>query len=403
MNDYFEKLQRKVEHYQAKYNKEPRVVALKLAWWNLLCAMKTQESFNRLKEKDTSINIKTENNKINICFQLFGGLGDLIIARNYIYHLINFFNLPNITIYITGKTHILNALFLSEFKIIERYERHEDFDIFISMVRFPEIKYVNMNKKYTPAFYKFLEQCQNFRKMNSKLFDACPQNDGIANQICEILNKKRWQQPDILGLLAIDDLNCKPLNTYKNKDEILEKFGLNKKRYITINRGCEGSSGKFECTKMWPLINYNEYVQKLKEKMPDYIFVQVGDSDKKCKKIKNIDINLLGKTSLEEIKIVLQNAELHIDNEGGLVHMRHFLGAKPSIVLFGPTSLDFYGYPENLNIKNSSCNHSCEWLNNQWLNYCIKNHSVSSVCMNELTVSYVFDKTLEFLKENSYV
>lgn len=40
----------------------------------------------------------------------------------------------------------------------------------------------------------------------------------------------------------------------------------------------------------------------------------------------------------EKLKVILKHAKLHIDSEGGLVHLRHAIKGGPSVVLFGPTS-----------------------------------------------------------------
>ena len=103
----------------------------------------------------------------------------------------------------------------------------------------------------------------------------------------------------------------------------------------------------------------------------------------------NIDYNFCGKTNFQEVVSILNNASLHIDGECGMVHMRHFMGQKRSVVLFGPTNINFYGYPENINITSNSCT-PCEWLHNNWMKKCIflKN---PNCCMTSITPQKIID------------
>jgi ADP-heptose:LPS heptosyltransferase len=45
---------------------------------------------------------------------------------------------------------------------------------------------------------------------------------------------------------------------------------------------------------------------------------------------------------------------MHIDDEGGLVHMATALGTKCA-VLFGPTPVGIFGYEQNINICADTC------------------------------------------------
>ena len=116
--------------------------------------------------------------------------------------------------------------------------------------------------------------------------------------------------------------------------------------------------------------------------------MQIGD--KKCIALENTDLNLCGQTSFDELLVILNEAKLHIDGDCGMVHLRHFMEAKPSVVLFGPTSKKFYEYSENINISANVCT-GCEWVTNDWMNRCIKTDS-SADCMNSLTAETVMNE-----------
>ena len=57
---------------------------------------------------------------------------------------------------------------------------------------------------------------------------------------------------------------------------------------------------------------------------------------------------------------ILRQSVLHIDIDGGLVHLATHMGTK-CIVLFGPTPVSYYGYEENINLKAGNC-HECYCL-----------------------------------------
>ena len=111
--------------------------------------------------------------------------------------------------------------------------------------------------------------------------------------------------------------------------------------------------------------------------------------------MKNVHLNLAGKTSLDEIKAILKNSLLHIDGEGGLVHLRHALKAGPSCVLFGPSSPEVLGYSENINLSSGACPIHCEFYHDDWLKECVKN--LDCVCMKELKPDFVFTKISQYL------
>jgi ADP-heptose:LPS heptosyltransferase len=87
-------------------------------------------------------------------------------------------------------------------------------------------------------------------------------------------------------------------------------------------------------------------------------------------------------------------AYYHIDGECGMVHLRHFLSAKPSIVLFGPTKKDFYGYPENINISSNMCI-GCEWIHERWRTQCLKTGD-NAMCLQTIQPSFVIEKIREY-------
>jgi ADP-heptose:LPS heptosyltransferase len=107
-------------------------------------------------------------------------------------------------------------------------------------------------------------------------------------------------------------------------------------------------------------------VREFKQKRPDVAVVQLGA--KTSISIPGVDENLVSATSLAQAAAILKRAIFHVDNEGGLVHVAACLGTR-SIVLFGPTSVKFFGYPGNINVSSDVCG-DCWWATNTWMDRC---------------------------------
>jgi ADP-heptose:LPS heptosyltransferase len=121
---------------------------------------------------------------------------------------------------------------------------------------------------------------------------------------------------------------------------------------------------------------------------PDYKVVLVGEEYEKTDEITSQDIDLSGQTNFEELKTLLFHSALHVDTEGGLVHLRHAIKGGKSVVLFGSTDEDFFGYSENINIRTKACPMSCEWMTINWAVDCI-NKKEPFVCMESITPEMV--------------
>ena len=48
---------------------------------------------------------------------------------------------------------------------------------------------------------------------------------------------------------------------YKDEEKRLQEFGLNKDRFITIQRGVNPFSGTIEAPKMWPVEHFNTLIK----------------------------------------------------------------------------------------------------------------------------------------------
>lgn len=346
-----------------------------------------------------------DSSKLNIGFLLGGGMGDYLIFFNYLYHFCNYFKKDNIhieTIFDSGKN--IANVFLVEGELTDAILTHpktteyfKNYDLFIQLSRYPHIKIKKMDKIkiFSPKLLDYILACEKFEIINPRYFNGY-KLDGQSAAYSELLGIKRIQQPDIYGLLKIDEkYEYKlPYNPFGIK--YINDLGLISKEYITLHRGCDIRYAK-NSTKLWPLDYYNSLVKIMKITYPDLKIVQLGVSHERCGDIDGVDLNLVGKTSIAQVSSLLNYSKLHIDNEGGMIHLRHALNTGQSIVLFGPTSKNFFGYSENYNIRGAGCAHWCEWISDNWMHKCLQGYS-EPPCMLSIVPSMVMEKVNDALR-----
>ncbi|MND29638.1 Glycosyltransferase family 9 (heptosyltransferase) [compost metagenome] len=165
-----------------------------------------------------------------------------------------------------------------------------------------------------------------------------------------------------------------------NDETIVDRCGLVAGKYITVHNGYDEAMQSLpgqRATKAYP--GWSDVVSHLRESFSEDIkFVQIG-TEKTSEPIAGVHVNLIGKTSLKEALGLLANTAFHMDNEGGFVHAAAAFGKKSSVV-FGPTSVDYFGYPSNLNFAPLQCG-DCWWSEKTWMMMCPRGAS-TPVCMS---------------------
>jgi hypothetical protein len=149
-------------------------------------------------------------------------------------------------------------------------------------------------------------------------------------------------------------------------EEALRRFSLTGRDFITVHNGFDPNfiiSGQ-RATKCYP--HFDAAVAGLKAARPGLLIVQLGT--KTSEAIAAADLNLIGRTSLTEAAALLRATRLHLDNEGGLVHLAACYGRR-SLVVFGPTPSDYFGYSSNINVDPPRCG-GCWWIEESWMDRC---------------------------------
>jgi len=168
--------------------------------------------------------------------------------------------------------------------------------------------------------------------------------------------------------------------TYERDEAILRQVSA-PAQVITVQAGVDADVVNWAYvtgqrpTKLLPLKTWAEIVRMLRDK--NYTVIQLGTIDDAA--IEGVTHDLRGKTSLREAAVILRQAVCHLGTEGGLVHLAHAMKTK-SVVLFGPTSSAFLGYPENVNLVAGACT-GCWGATKDWYIYCPRGLA-EPACMN---------------------
>lgn len=391
-------LTEKFMHLQQKYPQRPRYCALRMMITAAHAIFMCQRQSVNTKHKKTNMTIKKTP---VLVFDIKGGLGDFIIAINFIYCLSKFIDDIEIKIKIAYHSQEIMKSFCACIPGLLQFEtdvRKLTGDVVVEINRFPRVLSgdCELLGQYSVKLKMLFKMWNNFFIHYRKFFDLMPQVDRLANDYSRIVGSKRINQADIGHYLHIPEQYQAPISFPENELAVLAKFGLTSKTYITIQRGQSLTEKQNVNNKLWPPDYYDDLALLLKKHYPQFMLVQLGMEREgfNCN-FQGIDINLRGKTDLEDLKVVLKNSALHIDTEGGLVHLRHAVQGGPSIVLFGPTSPEIYGYKENLNLRSDTCPIPCEWIANDWVQYCPRRLE-KNICLRSLTPVFVFQQIQSF-------
>lgn len=355
-----------------------------------------EEEDNVLKKKKGSKDFPGEK-ELRLAFATGGGLGDDLIFANYLKCLKRKFSDLTLTmdVYFSLGYGMADALF-EEGDLCRKtvdggdHIKNSEYDCIIWFCRYPKVEWMTKRvKAVSPEFYEYVMECKAFYKRQPYLFDGSPYLDGYSSQLSIMKGVSRLQQPDFNGALGIG--KDYEYNVFIRGDpfKFLKNNGIEGK-YITVHRGNDTAySG--DAVKLWPLENYEELIRMFKEKYPGYKVVQMGVSRDRCQEIRGVDIDLVGKTTLDDVKSLLKYSSLHIDSEGGFTHLRQSLRGGQSVALFGPTDIRFYGYDNNINIKGDGCDTPCEWATKSWMTVCSRGYG-KPPCMRSITPEMVMER-----------
>lgn len=294
---------------------------------------------------------------ISLAVQMSSGMGDIIIAKRFVMQLLKlapevhvdifcsseatrlFFDaMPQLNAFVTPK----QAIFTN---VCDRYMLAIEHQFHLTFHSFHYDDICAINPAFADRMQRLYDEAATYRNdcaVNEHLHMFYMRAAFAGTSVYEF---PRYYQ-DVLGIHDTQvDIPLRRVGA-----EAFRELALG--AYITVNYG-NGVGGAV--SKQWPRENFDQLVSLLHETFPAMEIVQLGGAD--AEQIDGCDRYLLGK-SLELVKYVLKESLLHIDIEGGLVHIATQLGTK-CIVLFGPTPLECFGYPENINLRAGDCRDCC--------------------------------------------
>ncbi|MDR0819989.1 MAG: hypothetical protein LBN19_00385 [Endomicrobium sp.] len=332
---------------------------------------------------------KNEDKNVYIAVVSAGGVGDIIRQKDALLKLIDIFPSAVIDVY-----NMKSKPFLADVKNIRFFFSRDaigltrkKYDIVVDYLSLDRVTSgaadLNINNLKNAAVKKFAAGFEEIKKEYPYCF-------GFKNQYLfqKEAVKNGLKINDVIKLTAgIKDIkkNNLVLN-YKERD--ISKFGLDKEdKYITFQHGwgdkgyIPGRNGWH--TKIWETKNWKRLLKNIKKELKNFKIVQVGISSDY---LEETDLDLNGKTSFDELCSVIKYSSLHIDTDGGCMHIAEALNVK-SVILFGPSNVKYVGYDNNVNIASGLCS-DCFTVIEDWGSKCVRGFE-KPVCMSSISPEFV--------------
>lgn len=123
-------------------------------------------------------------------------------------------------------------------------------------------------------------------------------------------------------------------------------------QYLVINP----NASDLRLERRWAAESYNALIRRCLERFPGKQILLVGAPAERAytqELVASIDnpgvVNLAGKTTMDELIVLIRHAQLMITNDTGPMHIAFACGT-PTVCLFGPCAPEQYAWPDNATI-----------------------------------------------------
>lgn len=348
---------------------------------------------------------------LNVSFLLEGGLGDFCIQFQWIkafldQHLLNQGDKRWGVIVIVSNVDFIKQM-IGDYPFVDKictykeyisnYKCHLSFE-FTNVADFT-IQDHKAIRQYEPQLYEQLMQAEaNYGPMRPML----TKSKAAHRHIFQYAEAKGYNRYDVLGSIGLCqfDRHTKPFFNVDHGriSETLNKFQLADVKFITVvstigsipvpssipEDSKEFLEYKQQGTRLIPKDLAEQIIVKLKEELPEYKIVQLGG--KEAIHFDHVDLDLIGKTSLNESIDLVYAADSMLVNDSGLMHIRYSMGKTATVVLWGPTPGKYVGYEANINIQ-GTCE-PCLWLTMDWNTNCPRGYGCAQ-CMRSIKADTV--------------
>ena len=314
--------------------------------------------------------------KLRVLFWLAGGLGDgacsrrLVLAYREQMPEAQFFiyaQLPDAAKTLFGGDD--NTTILADEKI-----HWADYDLVVQVCLTAKFLHADAARigRLAPTFLPAFERAQEAQSNLGELLDDPFLTEAALGRWLYAWGGRRFDLLSYTGGLALPHDETRRLKT---EPKILEKYGLSSGPYITFHDGTSSAQtvGDKRPTRAWPAVRWCEFFRLFKRQFPQIKLVQLGGKNSPV--YEEADFNLVGKTPLSDVPSLLQGAKAHIDTESGLVQLAQYLDVR-SVVIFGPTDQEFFGYAKNINLAAGPCG-GCMWSTADWVFTCPLGHKAA--------------------------
>lgn len=343
---------------------------------------------------------KKPSDRIVIACRLTGGLGDYIIASKFIDEVRSY--APCILDAYCEKMSFGEAVLgqRENVRILPApgfYGRIAQYDLTMVIEHFIHVYAYSPFRLYhlAPVLYQKVRSLELVWKKLYVPVDFQCYREALHFKRCQLKGYDRWTEMRMGDIFQIEDKKIFiPMdNSYFSRLKELEIAG---QVYLTLNYGADTMGQKNRQIKMWPLDYYNKLICLLHSTFPGLKIVQLGL--KNSPDMEGADYRIKGE-SLETIKWILKDSILHVDCEGGLVHLATQLDTT-CLVIFGPTPLHMYGYSQNINLVSPKCS-GCMGLTPDWAFQCFRGLDEPE-CIYDITPEQVMGKISQYIKDKQY-
>ncbi len=334
---------------------------------------------------------KRNDETVRLSANLDGSLGDYIVTLAVIEKMFSLCNHMQVDIYIPknkeafARSVYLGHNYIGGFYPSKFHERYSwAYDASIKITHFVTIVDYNEDRlgKKSRNLLKIIKAYQATENTFSAGVDA---EYYRFMQRCKFWGLNRYTALGHRGVMCID----KKVDIYM--DESLKKdMKWKGDIYLTTNYGVD-----IITVKLWPQEYMERLLEMIKKSFPMIKILELGA--KNAQRLKNVDEYVFGE-DLELIKHILKGSILHIDCEGGLVHLASQLGTRCAVVA-GPTPIWYYGYEQNINIVSNLCK-DCDGVTPDWYKNCVLG-DLKPRCMYSITPEHVYECIYGFLEEKT--
>jgi len=311
------------------------------------------------KTEETDIDYAYKKAPISIALKFGPGLGDAVIKKRLFREIVKMAPEAKVDIYTPGGAKFIKSFYADEPNLncaiddggALYAQHHKEYGLSMSiffMIQVDHVDYGKIERVNTFFAERIRLHVQRHREYGLSPFPTVQNHIHFRRSMYKGKNCYTFYNYTNVFHIGDQKINIPVQDKYR---EDYEALGLH--RYITFNygNGAAGKENKEVISKQWPKEYFENFVILFKKKYPDIEVVQLGDDY--TEPISNVDRILFGK-DLEIVKYILKGALLHLDIEGGLMHLATQLGTKCAVI-YGPTQVELFSYPQNINIVSDKC------------------------------------------------